>query len=90
VVDIVNGLREMHVQVDVFDPWVTQADVAESAGARIVQTPKEGEYDAIVLAVAHDEFVKNGVEWCHKLGREHHVLYDVKSVYPKDMVDGRL
>ena len=51
---------------------------------------KENHYDAIIMAVAHDEFVKLGVDGIKKLGKASHVLFDVKNVLPKDMVDARL
>jgi len=49
-----------------------------------------GSYDAIVLAVAHPEFLQWGAEGIHALGKPVHVLYDVKSLLPKDASDGRL
>ncbi len=48
------------------------------------------ENHAIVLAVAHDEFIQLGAEGIHALGAKQHVLYDIKSVLPIDEVDARL
>jgi UDP-N-acetyl-D-galactosamine dehydrogenase len=54
------------------------------------QTPKADTYDAIVLAVSHDQFKKLGAENIRKLGKKNHVLYDLKYLLPKDSVDMRL
>ena len=49
-----------------------------------------GAYDAVVLAVAHRQYAEMGAEKIHALGRDPHVLYDVKQLLPADKVDGRL
>lgn len=52
--------------------------------------PGAGAYDAIVLAVAHPQFLQLGAAGIHALGKPEHVLYDVKALLPKDETDGRL
>ena len=51
---------------------------------------KKNKYDAIILAVAHNEFQKMGSEQIRKLGKANHILYDLKYIFPKEKVDGRL
>jgi UDP-N-acetyl-D-galactosamine dehydrogenase len=90
VVDIVHALRQYGAVVDVCDPEVDADDVAHEYGLTLVDKPQMGAYDAVVLAVAHKAFVESGVTTLRAYGRPDAVLYDVKSVLPKDAVDGRL
>ena len=52
--------------------------------------PKEASYDAIVLAVGHDEFKALGVRKIRRWGKKIHVMYDVKYLFDSDQTDGRL
>jgi len=90
VVDIIASLESYNANVDVYDPWVDKPEANHEYGITPVESPVAGEYDAIVLAVAHEEFVTMGVEKIRALGKPNAVLYDVKSLLPKDQVDGRL
>ena len=56
----------------------------------MIQELKEGTYDVIILAVAHDIFIELGSQKIKALGKETSILYDVKSVLPRNIVDGRL
>jgi UDP-N-acetyl-D-galactosamine dehydrogenase len=90
VIDIVNELRRFDANVDVYDPWV-DADAAEREyGLRPIRKPKPAGYDAIVLAVGHDEFKAMGVRNIRRWARKIHVLYDVKYLFAADQTDGRL
>lgn len=90
VVDLVAELRSFNCKVDVYDPWVDKDEAESEYGIMPVGAPAVGKYDAIILAVAHDEFKEMGVDQIRKLGRENHVLYDIKYLFPADEVDGRL
>ncbi|MZR13835.1 Vi polysaccharide biosynthesis UDP-N-acetylglucosamine C-6 dehydrogenase TviB [Maritimibacter sp. DP07] len=90
VVDVVTELREYGVNVDVFDPWADPAEAQEEYGLELVAAPETGAYDGIVLAVAHDEFREMGREKIRKLGREAHVLYDLKHLFPDHDVELQL
>ncbi len=90
IVDIVNELNEYSTQVDVYDPWVDAEEAQEEYGITPVQQPKPGAYDAIVLAVAHNEFVQMGVDKIRALGKTPHVLYDLKYVLTAEESDLRL
>ena len=90
VIDMVREFRELGMAIDVFDPWV-DPDVARAEyGIDLVTTPAAGAYDAIVLAVAHRQFIEMGVDAIRALGRPDHVIFDIKSMFPADVVDGRL
>jgi len=91
VVDIVHALEGYSAQVDVFDPWVDAAEAQYEYGLTPIGKPEQGAYDAIVLAVGHDEFRQMGGAGVRAFGkRAANVLYDVKYVLPRKDVDGRL
>jgi UDP-N-acetyl-D-galactosamine dehydrogenase len=90
VVDVIAELRQYHVEVDVHDPWIDAADAQLEYGIRTVAAPEAGTYDAVILAVAHRQFVELGASGVRALGRPISIVYDVKSVLPRDAVDGRL
>ena len=90
VVDIVRELRQYHVQIDVHDPWIDAAEARREHGIDTVAAPEPGSYDAVILAVAHRQFVELGAAGVRAFGRPVSILYDVKSVLPREAVDGRL
>jgi UDP-N-acetyl-D-galactosamine dehydrogenase len=90
VLDILNELKRFDAKVDVYDPWVDADGAYQEYGLRIIKTPKATSYDAIVLAVGHDEFKAMGVRKIRQLAKRVHVLYDVKYLFPTDQTDGRL
>jgi UDP-N-acetyl-D-galactosamine dehydrogenase len=89
VIDIVNELKEYNVNVDITDPWCSDEEAFHEYGLNVTE-PKEGHYDAVILAVAHDEFKKQGIDTIRELGKDNHVIYDLKYVLPKTEVDMRL
>jgi len=90
VADVVRELGKFGARVDVVDPWANRLEARHEYGITPIRTPKRGQYDAIVAAVAHREFKELGIEAVRKLGRRNHVVYDIKYVFPKEAVDGRL
>lgn len=90
VVDLVREFTDYGANVDVYDPWVDAEEATAEYSITPIAEPPSGKYDAIVLAVAHQQFREMGIEKIQKFGRRDCVLYDVKSVLPKDQVDGRL
>jgi len=90
VVDIVKELSDYGIGCDVYDPWVDAAQAEAEYGIRPIGEPIRGTYDAIILAVAHRQFREMGVEQVRAFGRPGTVLYDVRQLFPANMVDGRL
>jgi UDP-N-acetyl-D-galactosamine dehydrogenase len=90
VIDIINELGSYNASIDVCDPWVIPEDAEQHYGIRTVAEPVAGKYDAIILAVAHDEFREMGVDRLRSFGRPQHVLYDLKYLLPKEGSDLRL
>lgn len=90
VVDIVRELAEYNVGVDVFDPWIDAEEAKHEYGIAPISRPEQGAYDAVLLAVAHDEFRQMGVDGIRALARPVHVIYDLKYVLDRDGADLRL
>ena len=90
VVDIVDELKAYDIDVDIMDPCCDPLEAAQEYGLVVNKTADKEAYDAILVAVAHDEFKKMGINSVRALGRSEHVLYDLKYVFPKDDVDIRL
>jgi UDP-N-acetyl-D-galactosamine dehydrogenase len=90
VVDIINELKDYGVNVDVFDPWINAAEAEHEYGITPVAAPAEGKYDAVILAVAHNQFRDLGAAGLRRFGKKEHVLFDLKYVLPKGDADVRL
>jgi UDP-N-acetyl-D-galactosamine dehydrogenase len=90
-VDIVSTLRGYNTQIDIFDPWINVVDAEREYGLQcLTDLPAPGQYDAIVLAVGHQQFVAMGADGIRALGKPGSVLFDVKGILPMGMADGRL
>ncbi|MCG9544441.1 Vi polysaccharide biosynthesis UDP-N-acetylglucosamine C-6 dehydrogenase TviB [Vibrio sp. Isolate33] len=90
VVDIVAELKEYNINVDIVDPWCSNVEAQHEYGLTLSEEPQQGDYDAIIMAVSHDEFKAMGVNKIRALGKPAHVLYDLKYVLDKESVDMRL
>ena len=90
VVDIVAELDKYHANVDIFDPWVDPEEAQREYGVNLINSPENNHYDAIILAVAHEQFLSLGPEAIRGFGTKESVLYDIKSILPKESVDARL
>ena len=90
VVDIVSELKEYNINVDIMDPWCSNEQAQHEYGLSLIEQAEQGFYDAIVLAVGHNEFKELGAESIRAFGKENHVLYDLKYLLPKEFVDMRL
>ena len=90
IIDIVHELKEYHMDVDVYDPWVDASEAEHEYAITPVQSVKAGTYDAVILAVAHNQFKEMGVTEIRALGKTNHVLYDLKYVLETAESDIRL
>ena len=91
VVDIVHALHGYSAEVDVHDPWVDASETRHEYGLHLTEAPELGVYDAIVLAVAHDQFRALGGAGVRAFGKAGaHVVYDVKHILPRESIDARL
>jgi UDP-N-acetyl-D-galactosamine dehydrogenase len=90
VSDLIAELGDFGLKVDVHDPWVDPADASHEYDLTLTAEPVKGHYAAVVLAVAHHQFVALGPEGVKAFGRPDAVIYDLKSVLPRESSDGRL
>ena len=87
VFDIVRSLREYNLNITIYDPWANSAAAKREYGIDVANEISSQQFDAAVLAVAHNEFKTLDIE---KLLKKNHIIFDVKGMLPKEMVDGRL
>ncbi|SDH86439.1 nucleotide sugar dehydrogenase [Winogradskyella thalassocola] len=89
VIDIIEELETYDVNVDVYDPWASAEEVKHEYKLDLITdfTELSSEYDAVILAVSHNQFLKLDIT---KLKSQTGVVFDVKSLLPLDTVDARL
>ena len=87
VVDIYHTLREYTPNITVFDPWANAEHVFQEYGVTVCNEAPTTQFDAVILAVAHKEFLDMDVK---AFAKEGGVIYDVKGILPRDIIDGRL
>ena len=90
VIDIVRELEDAGASVDVYDPWVDKEEACREFGIKPIQSIQSRQYDALVLAVAHEQFLAMSQQEIRSFCKESCVIYDVKSVLDNDLIDGRL
>ncbi|MDD2965693.1 MAG: nucleotide sugar dehydrogenase [Bacteroidales bacterium] len=86
VVDVVHEMEAFGVKVDVFDPWAKASEVAHEYGLKLIPSYHLTDYDVIILAVAHHQFLSLDLSGRKPLS----VVYDIKGLWDKEKVDGRL
>ena len=88
VIDIYQELKAFDMEVDIYDPWASAEEVEAEYGLKLMDStklPDVHSYSAVILAVAHNEFQTLSIQ-----SSASHVVYDVKSFFPKHLVDARL
>jgi UDP-N-acetyl-D-galactosamine dehydrogenase len=90
VVDLIREFESFHAKVDVYDPWVDTDEARAQYGVSLVKELMLGYYDAVIVAVAHNQFKDMGFEKVRALGKPGSILYDVKYAFPASTVDARL
>lgn len=87
VVDIYHTLAEYTNNITIFDPWANPDKVCAEYGVEVVNDAPKDQFDTVILAVAHRQFIEMDVEkWVRAGG----VIYDVKGILPRDIIDDRL
>ncbi|HKH19407.1 MAG TPA: UDP binding domain-containing protein [Gammaproteobacteria bacterium] len=90
VVDLIKEFDRYHAIVDVYDPWINPEEAKLEYDIMPVETLPQGYYDAIIIAVGHDQFRTMGIEIIRRLGKPSHVLFDLNYMFFADQVDARL
>lgn len=86
VIDIYNELENFDIKVDLYDPWADPKEVKQEYGIDVVNNLPFGLFSAVILAVAHKEFLSLDVRSFTPNG----IVYDVKGILPKESIDSRL
>ena len=90
VVDLVDEFKSFKCCIDVYDPWVDKDEAFNEYNMKLIEYPEKDKYDAIVLAVAHDQFQDFSYKEIMAFGKDKHVIYDIKYLLNINEVDGRL
>ncbi len=90
IADILSELAAYSVTADLWDPWIDRDAVQAEYGVSAVDGPEAGTYDAVIVAVAHREFVDMGAEAIRALGKPGALLYDIKGILGRSGADMRL
>ena len=90
VVDLFKQFKSFNCNVDIYDPWIDKDQAYKEYNIKLISEPTKNNYDAIVLAVAHDEFKKLSESQIRDYGKDKHVLYDIKYLLKANESDGRL
>ncbi len=90
VVDILSELAEFDINVDIYDPWVNPEEAKQEYDVDLICSPKSSHYDAVIFAVAHDEFKALSKAEIKALMKNEHVIYDLKYMLDADLADIRL
>ncbi len=90
VIDIIEELSSYNLDIDIYDPYVCKQEVKQQYGLDIIDQPAPDSYDGIILCVAHSQFVAMGEQQIRALGKNEHILYDVKYLLPAESSDLRL
>ena len=88
IIDISNELEKYQIGVEIFDPVSSENNNLLECNKVIF--PKKNYYDAIIIAVAHEEFIKLGIKSIKEFGKQNAIIYDVKSIFPIEFTDLRL
>ena len=87
VADIVKALNEYNLNITIYDPWASPAIAKHEYGLEVCNELPSGKFDAAIMAVAHNEMKELSLK---SLLKNNSVIYDVKGILPKELVDGRL
>jgi UDP-N-acetyl-D-galactosamine dehydrogenase len=90
VVDIIKELETYGVNIHVYDPWVDPEEAVAEYGINPIVTLEDGKFDAIVLAVSHEQFKQMDIKQVRALGKPDSVIYDLKYLFPAELTDERL
>jgi UDP-N-acetyl-D-galactosamine dehydrogenase len=90
VIDIVHYMNDRNLVVSVYDPWADPDQVRSEYGLSLIPEPAKNEYDGIILAVKHIQFLEMDVNAIKAYGKDKSVIYDIKSILPRAAVDARL
>ncbi|MCK4709868.1 MAG: Vi polysaccharide biosynthesis UDP-N-acetylglucosamine C-6 dehydrogenase TviB, partial [Gammaproteobacteria bacterium] len=90
VVDLITELEEYNPNIDIYDPWVNADEAKKEYGLTLKAKLTNNYYDAVIGAVAHNEFKEFGAKGIRDLCKDTSVIFDIKYILDATAVDGRL
>ena len=90
VIDLVKEFDYFKCDIDIYDPWVDKVEALQEYNIKPIDLPEQNKYDAILIAVLHEEFKRLSLKEIKKFGKNNYVLYDIKYLLNENEVDGRL
>ena len=90
IIDLYNEFLIYGAKVHCYDPWVSADAAHNEYGINLINSPKPGFYDVVILAVAHSQFYEEGFDYINTLGKEGYLFCDLKCLFPKEKSDLRL
>lgn len=90
VANVIRELVDYNIDVDVYDPWVSSEDASREYNISPINDPMKAAYDVIVIAVAHQQFKDMGIQVIRGFGKDTHIIYDMKYLFPAEETDLRL
>ena len=90
VVDILSELADYDTNAHVYDPWVNPEEAMHEYGVELIEQPKKNTYDAVIFAVAHNEFKVMSTSEIKSLMKSEHIIYDLKYMVDQEVSDLRL
>lgn len=90
IVDMVKALKEYDLDIDIYDPWVNEKEVVQEYGLHPVINLESGKYDAVIIAVKHNQFIEMGIDKIKELTCSKNIIYDLKYLLDRDDCDLRL
>ncbi|MCW8107276.1 nucleotide sugar dehydrogenase [Alteromonas ponticola] len=90
IVDIAHELQDYNVNLDIWDPWARADEVKHEYNLDLVETPVSGKYDVVIAAVGHNEFKALGAQGLAELKKDGALVFDLKYIFDKKIVDERL
>ena len=90
VIDLYGELKKLNLNVDIFDPHADNLEAFREYNISLMENVKHGDYDAVILAVPHDDFIEQGHDYILTLVKPKHVFFDLKSAFNPALSDFRL
>ena len=83
VIDLINELKNVHISPEVYDPWVEKEVAMNELNIDVKDSLNDSKYDAVIFAVGHDQFKSMTKDDIFTLVHSNHVIFDIKSIFPR-------
>ena len=87
---MIKELKNYNCNVKIFDPWVSKTKIKKEYNITLLNSLEKNNFDAIIIAVAHNQFKNIGIKAIRKLGKKNSLIYDLKYIFKFDETDLRL